>query len=178
MMTNVDNVLYESNPSMKYDGISIPYAGGQYAMVIILPHPSQTVKNLTDHLHLLNPLSIKDASREVRVEYKIPKMKFNWKKSLAEALKAESIFNHPDLSQLTPMAVKISKLLHATEIEVDEEGTVASAVSAVQLVPTSGFVSLKKPIPFYVTRPFLFGIIHRPTCTLLFSGIVHKPLQS
>lgn len=176
MMKNKDIVPYESNPSLQYDTITIPYFGGEYVMNIFLPYPSQTVKNLTDHMHLTSPLSASETAKMTNVEYKIPKMKFNWKKSLAEALNVESIFNNPNLSELTPMAVKISKMLHATEIEVDEEGTVASAVSAVQAVPTSGRVVIGEPIKFYVNRSFLFGITHKPTCTLLFTGSVHKPI--
>ncbi|KAL6590236.1 hypothetical protein ACP70R_050159 [Stipagrostis hirtigluma subsp. patula] len=176
MMSGTGFVLYHSNPSLQYDAISLPYDGDDYAMIILLPHLSQTVKNLTDHLHLVNLLSVKAAATITYVQYKIPKMKFSWKKSLAEALKAESIFNNPDLSELTPMAMKISEMIHATEIEVDEKGTVASAVTGAQAVASSGFFTTEKPIPFHVTRSFLFGISHKPTCTLLFSGSVHKPM--
>ena len=177
MMSTENFVQYESNPSLQYDAIAIPYVQDKYVMTIFLPHRSQTLNNLTDYLHLTTLPSRSKPARESKVEYKLPKMKFHWNKSLQNALNAQSIFDKDDNIELTPVPVKISKMIHATEIEVDEEGTVSSAVNKIEIVPSSTYVSTEAPIQFYVDRPFLFNIMHEPTCTVLFTGKVHKPIQ-
>lgn len=63
-------------------------------------------------------------------------------------------------------------LLHAAEIEVDEEGTKASAVTTVVVFQKR---KIFQPIKFHVNRPFIAFLYHRPASTILFTAIVHRP---
>ncbi len=85
-----------------------------------------------------------------------------------------------DKAELDKMAVfkkdvAVSKVTHAAEIEVNEEGTVASAVTAVQVVLTSLPYHPNPPIPFHADRPFLFSIYHRNSGVIMFTGVVQNP---
>jgi serpin B len=65
----------------------------------------------------------------------------------------------------------ISRVLHNTFVAVDEEGTEAAAVTAVEII-----VSLPQITSFIVNRPFLFFIKEKSTGTILFAGKILKPV--
>ena len=54
--------------------------------------------------------------------------------------------------------LKISKIVHKTFIEVDEEGSEAAAATAVVMTKKACVVRPKKEIEMYVDHPFLFII--------------------
>ena len=66
----------------------------------------------------------------------------------------------------------ISKVIHQSFIEVNEEGTEAAAATAVIMSGKS--ISLGPKI-FKADHPFLFFIIHKPTNTILFMGRFIEP---
>jgi serpin B len=57
-------------------------------------------------------------------------------------------------------------------VEVDEEGTKAAAATGITVGVTSVPVD---QFNLVVDRPFLFAIVHQPTGTVLFLGIVRTP---
>jgi len=101
-------------------------------------------------------------------------MKFSWKNSLVNALGLEEIFRSADLSQMTTDKVSVSDMLQATEIEVEEHGTVATAATLISITRHLA-PPVKTEREFYVDRPFLVYIFHRPTHMALFQGLVYKP---
>uniref|UniRef100_A0A8C9AJM4 Serpin family B member 12 n=1 Tax=Prolemur simus TaxID=1328070 RepID=A0A8C9AJM4_PROSS len=77
-----------------------------------------------------------------------------------------------DLTGISPTPnLYLSKIVHKTFVEVDENGSEAAAAS--------GVVSMEKSMPscveFNVCRPFLFFIRHNKTQTILFYGRVCSP---
>jgi len=105
-------------------------------------------------------------------------MKFSRKKSVVDALKLRTIFQAPHLDEMTSVKeLKVSDMIHATELEVDEKGTIATAVTALEAVAASAYVPPNsEPIKFYVDRPCLMTIMHKSTKTILFAGIIRKPI--
>ena len=68
----------------------------------------------------------------------------------------------------------INEVSHKTFVEVNEEGTEATAVTNVGI---SGIVSVPPPpISFVVDRPFFFAIRDNQTKTVLFMGVVVDPV--
>jgi len=60
-------------------------------------------------------------------------------------------------------------------MQVDEEGTIALAVS-LEMGPTSGLGDdTSEPLEFIVNRPFIFFIFDEDTGTILFMGRVLDP---
>ncbi|XP_069324013.1 serpin B12-like [Eulemur rufifrons] len=77
-----------------------------------------------------------------------------------------------DLTGISPTPnLYLSKIVHKTFVEVDENGSEAAAAS--------GVVSMEKSMPscveFNVCHPFLFFIRHNKTQTILFYGRVCSP---
>ena len=68
----------------------------------------------------------------------------------------------------------ISRVLHNTFVEVDEEGTEAAAVTAVAMA--NGAANPETTVSFIVNRPFLFFIKEKSTGTILFAGKILKPV--
>lgn len=74
-----------------------------------------------------------------------------------------------DLLGIFPHYLYVSRLVQRAEIEVDEEGTVASAVAAATL-------EYKSPPPvFRANKPFAYLIVDRQTRSILFAGKVTNP---
>eukprot|EP00218_Dolichomastix_sp_CCMP3274_P016470 CAMPEP_0170151252 /NCGR_PEP_ID=MMETSP0033_2-20121228/49022_1 /TAXON_ID=195969 /ORGANISM="Dolichomastix tenuilepis, Strain CCMP3274" /LENGTH=393 /DNA_ID=CAMNT_0010388343 /DNA_START=9 /DNA_END=1186 /DNA_ORIENTATION=+ len=71
--------------------------------------------------------------------------------------------------------LKIDKVLHKVKVEVDEEGTVAAAATAVVLVPFCSTPSGPEPFQMRCDRPFAFAVAHVPSGLVLFAGSVERP---
>lgn len=180
-MHNEDAIPHVRNPDLQFEAITLEYDGKDFSMGIILPYPNQPLSNLTQHLEAKHIKQVFDEENCISIDYKIPRMKFKSSFSLKDSLSAIGMpqaFNVANFSKLIDtIPVKIGDVKHAAEIEVDEDGTKASAITAIQLIPLSGKVVID-PVKFYVNRPFLLAIYHRPTATVIFLGAVHKPIDS
>uniref|UniRef100_A0A0E9XSB5 Serpin B6 n=1 Tax=Anguilla anguilla TaxID=7936 RepID=A0A0E9XSB5_ANGAN len=78
-----------------------------------------------------------------------------------------------DFSGMSPSnELVVSKVVHKSFVEVNEEGTEAAAASA-------GIMMLRcarpPPISFIADHPFLFFIKHNPTQSILFYGRFCSP---
>ena len=71
--------------------------------------------------------------------------------------------------------LKISKVLHKVKVEVDEEGTVAAAATAVCMAFGGGMSSGPPPFQMRCDRPFAFAVAHVPSGLVLFAGSVESP---
>lgn len=118
-------------------------------------------------------------SKKVKVDVKLPKVKFANKASLVKPLKQlglQELFSPAsNLTELAEVPLRVSEILHSAEIEIREEGTTAMSATIVQIMPGASFAEI---IPFYVNRPFIVHIYSRRFGTVLFSGVVHNPSSS
>ncbi|XP_029787228.1 serpin B11-like, partial [Suricata suricatta] len=114
---------------------------------------------------------------EKEVEVQIPKFKLEIKyelNSLLNSLGMTDIFNEikADLSGMSPAkGLYLSKVIHKSYVEVNEEGTEAAAATG------DSFVVKRLPIraQFLANHPFLFFIRHIPTNMPLFCGKLASP---
>jgi len=65
-------------------------------------------------------------------------------------------------------------VIHKTYIEVNEKGTEAAAVTAVEVAMTT--VGPSTPVYFIVNKPFIFAIRERSTGVILFIGKIEQAL--
>lgn len=183
MMTHKKDVPYSNNPSLQYEAINLKYYGNELSMFFVLPYANQTLKNLTQHLtsDQLRNLINETTEDSMNVHYKIPQFKFKSQRKINDYLSAlglKSLFEHAKLTNMiTNVDVKVSEVVHAAEIEIHEKGTIATAVTTLSFVPLSLPVPLSETIPFYLNRPFMFFIYHFDTKTILFSGLIYKPVE-
>ena len=74
--------------------------------------------------------------------------------------------------------LSIGGVLHKATIEVDEQGTMAAAATAIAMY---GSALRREPphlVDFVADRPFLFAVVEERTGTTLFLGHVVNPLAN
>jgi len=167
-----------------YAAARLPYGREQVAMYVFLPDPDYS---LNDFVETLDPEKfdeiIGDMYSVSELKLRLPKFKFEYgKKRLNQALidLGMGVAFDPDMANLSKIAdvspnnLYIDFVDHKALIEVDEEGTVAAAVTNVGISLTSAPPS---QTTFYVDRPFFFIIRDDRTGTILFMGQINNPLD-
>lgn len=182
MMSINESVPYFDDKNSKFEAISIPYLYGDFSMLIILPYRDQSVKTLINSLTPEQLSAVINSLQNTYVNYQIPRLKFHWSQDINQHLAklgVKQMFEKAELGNLVDLKnIAVSKVTHAAEIEVNEEGTVASAVTAIQMVLMSLPHYINPPVPFHADRPFLFSIYHRETGVILFTGLVQNPADA
>jgi len=158
-----------------YRAVRLAYDVPGFSMVLVLPndHALARVERQLDRV-VAEALG-RFEQRAVRLS--LPKLKFRWGSSLVPALRSVGVRAAlgPDAS-FTKMtgdrSVRISEVLQATTLQVDELGTEATA-------STSGFASgvgrISDAIELRFDRPHLFAIVEQSTGTIVFLGRVSDP---
>lgn len=183
------NMMFQRG-SFSYTGIKeldslvleLPY-GDQDRLSMILLLPRKGVM-LTTVLNKLSWFGIGRVMTELRradaeydedpIEVFVPRFSITADFTLnviLEQMGLTDIFNvkKANLSRISKHPIYLSRVIHKTQIDVNEVGTVASAAT--------GAVFANKAISprFHANRPFAFLIIERITNTLLFCGQVRNP---
>lgn len=152
----------------------LPYGGGAFAMVFVLPPEGQTVGELVADLDDDTWNQWMSALHDGEMMVRIPRFEVEWESGLNNALAAmgmEPAFQpEADFSRMTPAAdAHISRVKQKTYMRVDEEGTEAAAVTSVTVGATAA------PMFFNLDRPFLVAIRERLSGTVLFLGTIRDP---
>jgi len=143
-----------------YQVVSLPYEGGNFNGVLVIPDDNVSVAKMVDSLTESGLQEAWSALRMQDVKLSFPKFKIKWEYELSILLKALGITNAfvPALADFRYMCDQLlfaSQVLHKAVIEVDEDGTRAAAVTAVVMRS----LSISIPIVIDVDRPFLFAVV-------------------
>lgn len=162
----------------------LSYGNGAFVMTVLVPEafsfdgqPPKTVNDVAAALDTTGWRSYVASMTEIEGEVMLPRFKVEYERELADDLKAMGMvvpFDEvaADFSGMSPLGgdMYISFVKHKAFVEVNEEGTVAAAVTNTGI----GLTSL--PPGLRVTRPFIFAIRERFSGTILFMGkIVRIP---
>ena len=152
----------------EYEGCRIavlPYKGGA-SMTLILGETDMDISEL-----------IKGAVySEQELQLAMPKFSGDTTLTLDETLKALGMTDafDKDKADFASMVDRgnmyISTILHKANVDVDEDGTEAAAVTAIMYAATSAFIEKPQPIPFVCDRPFTYVISDDETGEILFMG--------
>ncbi len=165
-----------------FQAISLAYGDGQMSMYIFLPDPESDLNIFLENLNAEGWENWMPQFQERDVSLVMPKFKLEYGKTLNDTLKALGMdiafdANLADFSRMAPLEILgenlyIGEVLHKTFVEVNEEGTEATAATSVEV----GVKSVPPPpIFFSVDRPFFFAIRDNKTKTVLFMGVVVEP---
>lgn len=154
------------------DFLEISYKGDEMGMLFVLPYDS-TATQLERRITSKKLAQMRAELRKQTVEVFIPKFKVEYQSNLdSKMMGMPKVFdaNQADLSNLTEeQGIYVSKAVHKTIIEIDEEGTEAAGFTGIWATSRSfGTV-------FRLNKPFLFYIIHKPSEAVIFSGKIMKP---
>lgn len=175
-MWNKANYGYAENAQCQV--LDLPYQGGRMSMVMLLPKPNTSLKELEKQDASVFNSWINSATLggQQTVAVTIPKFKFSQSFSLADQLKSmgmeDAFGGGADFSGMTGgKGLYISDVIHKAFIDVNEEGTEAAAATAVVV----GRTSAPQATSFFANRPFFFAIRDNATGSILFMGRVCNP---
>ncbi|XP_027724854.1 serpin B4-like isoform X2 [Vombatus ursinus] len=158
--------------------LELPYTNKHLSMFVLLPSDSSSLEKLEQDLtfekllELMNPENM--ARKEVNLHF--PRFRIEETYSLRPTLEAmgmTDIFDaeSADFSGMTTQrGLAVSKIIHKSYVEVNEEGTEAAAATGVVV----GYNSYRKE-EFNCDHPFLFFIRHNKSNSILFYGRVAAP---
>ncbi|XP_053105226.1 leukocyte elastase inhibitor-like [Hemicordylus capensis] len=171
-------------PECKCRVLELPYKGKDLSMIILLPDDiddnstglEQLEKQLTlGKLQEWTQPGKMYSNSEVYVH--LPKFKLEENYDLKSHLSALGLVDVFDSGKANLSGMSgardlfVSKIVHKSFIEVNEEGTEAAAATAAMIM----FCSLPREENFNADHPFLFLIRHNPTKSILFFGRFASP---
>ncbi|XP_049547040.1 serine protease inhibitor 2-like [Anopheles darlingi] len=158
--------------------LRLPYQQNQLAMIVVLPDEGLSLDQL---LVRLTPDAVHRELTELseeEIDLELPKFSIRYAGALREPLQRLGLTRiFSDQAELPLIArglstpLKVSTILQKSCIQVDEQGTQASAATESSLV----FTILSEPVKFIANRPFLFLILDEAKGTWLFAGKVEDP---
>jgi serine protease inhibitor len=171
--------------SADFEVVELPYGSGAFNFMIVLPLPGKNINDITTGLTDTKWADIINSMNKVKIVVKMPKIKFELNSLLNDPLinlGMKSAFNADiaDFSRIdSARDLFISRVIHKTYIDLDEEGTEAAAVTAVEFEATAILNGPEdKPIFFVANRPFIYAITEKSTGAVLFIGKMLDPTVS
>ncbi len=190
MPFNLENQKKISVPMMHQEGrfnyteddevqvLELPYSENEVSMIIFLPKEGISLSDFEKEISVERINKLLSNLTQEKVDVYIPKFKMEKRYILNKPLidlgmKDAFDMSLADFSGMTGSKdLYISKVIHQSFIEVNEEGTEAAAATAVIM---SGKAIAPMIIEFKADRPFLFIIRDIKTNTILFMGRFVEP---
>ncbi|XP_037699669.1 serpin B6 isoform X2 [Choloepus didactylus] len=159
--------------------LMLPYVGKELNMIIMLPGEDTDLKTVEKALtyEKFVEWTREDMMDEEEVEVFLPRFK------LEENYDLEAVFHSLGMTDAFDQAradfsgmsseksLFLSKVVHKSFVEVNEEGTEAAAATAAIMMLRCAMITPR----FCADRPFLFFIQHRETKNILFHGRFCSP---
>ncbi|MFH1748262.1 MAG: serpin family protein [Planctomycetota bacterium] len=155
--------------------LELPYAGDRLSMVLILPKEVNGLRAVEQTLTGANLERWLAGLNEQPVRVSMPRFELDYRADLTQTLQALGMAEafapgRADFSGMTGRSgLFISMVIHQAQLVVHEQGTQASAATA---VVKKGISLLSE---FVVDHPFIFLIRDRQTGSILFLGRVLNP---
>ena len=157
------------------EGFLKAYAGGKYAFAVLLPDEATSIENYVNQLTGERLHAILASPIDESVEIALPKFKAEFSAELSGNLKALGMTDafdgvnadFTDLGTSDEGNIYISRVLHKTFIQVDEEGTKAAAATAVEAKAEGAALY---PHSVLLNRPFVYMIVDLETKLPIFLG--------
>lgn len=163
--------------AQRLTGFMKPYQGGTYAFVALLPPEGMTVEQTLGCLDGDVLAELLDNPWYNPVGAYLPKFSYDTEMELVDTLGSLGMADalDPDRADFSGMgsgvSLYISRVLHKTHIEVDQEGTSAAAATAVEMEAGSSAPGEPlDPKTVRLDRPFIYLIVDTTTNTPLFLG--------
>jgi serpin B len=180
-------MMYPRGSYLYFDGgsfqaLDLPYQGWQLSMLVVLPRTKDglaslerqwaggtTYRQVTDGLDHEGTVIVSLPRFKLEMEFRL--------KPVLCGLHAELAFSdEADFGGIGEEPLKISEVVHKAFVEVNEEGTEATAATAVGMLMCAGVIGPPpRTVVFRADHPFLFFIRDRDTNAVLFSGRVLDP---
>jgi serpin B len=169
---------YDYYATDSFQAVRLPYQGSNIAMYVFLPSPNSSIAELLGAMS--GPWWQQTLSTDFYLQegtISLPKFNLNYAVTLNEPLEVlgmtDAFTPGADFSGISGVPIFISTVLQQAVVEVNEEGTVAAAVTTITGI--TAVASGQQPFQMIVNHPFLFVIEDRQAGTILFMGVVVSP---
>ena len=160
-------------------GFSRPYADNKYSFVALLPDEGLSISDFKASIDGKTLVDAVKNRKPGQVYAAMPKFTFEYSKELSEVLKELGIKDAFDgdladfsaLGQSTGENLFINRVIHKTKIAVDEKGTKAGAVTAVEMFGAAAPIEVKT---INLDRPFFFMIVDNGLSMPIFMGVLEE----
>jgi len=155
--------------------VDLPYGGAAFSMTIVLPRDTSSADHLVDALTPEQWNEWTAGLQGTQAEIFLPKFKLTNDLNMIPSLAGlgMGIAFDPARADFTrihaPSELYITEVKHKTYVDVNEEGTVAAAVTSVGVGLTSA------PPSIAIDRPFIFALRENLSGTILFMGVIRHP---
>jgi serpin B len=161
----------------------IPYAGGQLAMLVIVPDAVDGLAAVLGGLDGKSLAGWRQAGtlRPRQVNLALPKWTARKPLALNAALaslgmKQAFAPGAADFSGIDGTRdLFVSAVVHEGFVDVSEEGTEAAAATGVVIGVRSALPPQEEPLEMRADRPFAWAVVHQGTGAMLFAGMVTDP---
>lgn len=161
-------------------GFVKPYADDSYAFVALLPKEGVSVSEYAASLTGEKLQEMLSGMKEEEVITALPRFESEYAAELGESLQKMGMtdafdFDRADFSGIGATGrgnLAISRVLHKTYIAVDEKGTKAGDVTAVEM---SGRGMMEPPKQVILNRPFVYLLIDLENRVPVFAGVMRNP---
>lgn len=170
---------YNITEGHDWRAVELTYKGNAVHAIIVLPKGPGTeplpAEPLLGHMREVLAATANSEGRTQLTELLLPKFRIEISLDLRTVLcnlgAADAFSAKADFRMMTEDDIFIDRVLQRCVVDVDEEGTVAAAASA---------VTMKRSLPpqpylFHADRPFVFMLVHCDTSCLLFVALVNEP---
>ncbi|CAI9169041.1 unnamed protein product [Rangifer tarandus platyrhynchus] len=158
--------------------LELPYAGEELSMLVLLPNDHVPLSSIEQQLTLekLREWTRPESLDLLEVRVQLPRFKLEESYDLREPLArlgAPDLFSSKaDLSGMSGARdLFISKVVHKSVVDVNEEGTEAAAATGA----IAEFAMLLPEEEFVADHPFIFFIQHKASSHILFLGRLSSP---
>ena len=178
MMRQIGGFEYFADDYCEY--LRLPYGNKAFSMIVMLPKKDKTVNDVISDLNSKQWNNAMEMISMRMVNLSFPRFKVECEYNLEGSILPEMGMITPftgsaDFTGIMNNSSQISRVIHKTFVEVNEEGTEAAAVTAIEMVTSAGDYNEEPQIINYiVNKPFVFAIRENSTGAILFIGKMGK----
>jgi len=178
MKTTADLKYFQDN---MVQIVELPYGQGNFNMTVFLPLEGISLNDFISQLDGNQWDGYLSQLQTLKGTVSFPKLKMEYKLLMNDVLKqlgmAVAFGSSADFSRIrTGGGIYISRVIHKTFVEIDEEGTEAAAVTLIEFREVSSGGEPELDFFMNVNRPFMFVIRENETGTILFMGKIIQPV--
>jgi serine protease inhibitor len=156
----------------EYMAVLLPYKSARFSMLVLLPTKSLSRQEFSSFLNAALWQEVRVGLHKGKGSLGMPRISLDYNIDLSDTLKAMGM--GPAMNDTSEFAdlcgsCYISQVVHATHLEIDEQGTTAAASTGVGMMPTS--IDMNE-LNMVVDHPFALGLLDNATGAPLFLGVV------
>jgi serpin B len=159
-----------------FEAAALPYENSKMQLYAVLPTPGKSPEQA---LEKISVEKLRSPAEHNELDLRLPRFTLDFEVGLKDALQRMGMSiafkAGADFAPMGSPQFYLGDVLHKTRLEVDEEGTVAAATTAVIAKATAMMQKPAKKRVLVFDRPFALLLCDTETGAILFAGVVYDP---